>query len=282
MTNPSAKKKPLYPAALTIAGSDSGGGAGIQADLRTFNAFAVFGVCAVTAVTAQTPGGVRRIDPVPAAGVRAQIDAVLEGFSIGFAKTGMLFSAETVRAVTKAAEDYTLKLVVDPVMVATSGSKLLQDDAIAAIRETLLGKAQWITPNLPEAELLLDTPLKSMDDLCGAAETLAARYGCGVVLKGGHLGGDKAEDAVVFSGHTYLLSSPRIEPCSCSHGTGCTFSAALAALLATGAKPKEALTEAKTFVFGSLAEPVNPSETYKAMYPPEEDYSGYIQLKQVS
>ena len=144
------KKAAYYPGALTIAGSDSGGGAGIEADLRTFNALGVFGCAAITAVTAQNPLRVTRIDAVPGPGVAAQIDAVLEKIAVRCAKTGMLFTAENVRAVAEVVKRRKLELICDPVMVSTSGHKLMEDEALSAMAEELLPLASWITPNLPE------------------------------------------------------------------------------------------------------------------------------------
>ena len=162
-------KNEIYPAALSIAGSDSGGGAGIQADLRTFNAFGVYGCTAITAVTSQNPKKVARIDAIPAEGVVSQIETVLEAIRVRCAKTGMLFSAEIVSAVAACMARHELPLVVDPVMVSTSGSMLLKEDAVEALKNELFPLADWITPNLPEAELLLGRKLKGEADYIDAA-----------------------------------------------------------------------------------------------------------------
>jgi len=279
-TPPSAESS--YPVALTVAGSDSGGGAGIQADLRTFAAFGVFGCAAITAVTAQNPREVRRIDGLPAAGVAAQIEAVLACFSVGAVKTGMLHQAEVVRAVAEALAPYQLPLVVDPVMVASSGAELLSPAAVADLRDQLLPKAAWVTPNLPEAALLLDRPIAAQPQaMREAVVELARRWDCGCVLKGGHaLAGDEeiALDLVAHGGKVYRLVSP-VVPDGAAHGTGCTFSAALAAALALRLPWREALTRPKAFVYGSLVEAVCPGPDLEAMYPPARNYTREVALE---
>ena len=249
------EKNSGFHVALTIAGSDSGGGAGIQADLRAFRAAGVFGCSAIAAVTAQNPTNVLRIDPVPPESLRDQIEAVVSVFRIGAVKTGMLFSAELIRTVVAALKKMNCPVVVDPVMVSTSGVRLLRQDAIRAVCEDLLPEADWITPNMPEAELLLDRKLNSFEDLLSGAEELGRLFHCGVVLKGGHAESDpEARDAVFFEGGRMVLCSPRIPTLPhAAHGTGCTFSAALAAGLARGLSPEHSLTNAKRFVFDSLA-----------------------------
>ena len=273
----------FYPAALTVAGSDSGGGAGVEADLRTFNAFGVYGCAAITAVTSQNPRRVTRIDPVPAAGVVAQIEAVLETTPVKWIKTGMLCNAEIVAAVAGAVRKHRLGLVCDPVMVSTSGAALLESPAVEAARRELLPLATWITPNLPEAELLLGRSLKSPEDYPDAARECYDRWGVDVLLKTGHdIRGRRAADIVCRSGRLYRLSSPRLElPPYAAHGTGCTLSAALAAALALGLDWKSALSDAKTFVQGSLRECVEIGRGVWAMYPPTEDDSALIRLEAI-
>ena len=266
-----------YPAAMTIAGSDSGGGAGIQADLRTFSYFRVFGTSAITAVTFQNPLEVSGIEPVSPDGVRAQIRTVRQAVDLAAVKTGMLFSAEIIEAVTGSVRDFAGPLVVDPVMVSTSGRKLLRDDAIEAVRTRLLPEADWITPNLPEAEVLTGREFKSGPDAVRAARECADRWGCSVVLKGGHAQGPEAGDVIVHQGHCLLLSSPRVPTAGNSdHGTGCTFSSALTAQLALGTPWQDALFRAKAFVLASLARPVRLSDRAAGMFPPEEDLSVFI------
>ncbi|MBO4491364.1 MAG: bifunctional hydroxymethylpyrimidine kinase/phosphomethylpyrimidine kinase [Lentisphaeria bacterium] len=248
-------EKNSFPVALTIAGSDSGGGAGIQADLRAFRAAGVFGCSVIAAITAQNPARVLRIDPLPPESLQAQIEAVASVFHVGAVKTGMLFSAELIRTVVAELKRFTCPVVVDPVMVSTSGVPLLRQDAVQAVCGELLPAADWITPNIPEAELLLDRKLNSFDELLEGAKELASRFHCGVVLKGGHAEDDpEARDAVFFGGRGMILLSPRIRTLPhAAHGTGCTFSSSLAAGLARGLSPESALTYAKRFVFESLA-----------------------------
>lgn len=276
-------KNEFYPAALTIAGSDSGGGAGIQADLRTFNAFGVFGCTAITAVTAQNPREVRRIDPVPAEGVRAQIDAVMAAVAVRYAKSGMLAEAAIVENVADAVETHRLKLIADPVMVSTSGAVLLAPDAIDAVRRLLLKRAAWITPNLPEAELLLDRKLRNERDYREAALACHELFGASVLLKTGHAPAGKfAVDYVCCDRTLYALSSPRLPSVrGVSHGTGCTLSAALTAALAMGMPWKQALCEAKAFVLGSLRETVPIGPNLSAMYPPVEDHLNAVRLEKL-
>ena len=272
-------KEQFYPVAMTIAGTDSGGGAGVAADLRTFNALGVFGCCAVAAVTAQNPAAVRRIDPVDPAGVAAQIDAVMEAIAVKYCKSGMLFSAATVDVVADAVKRHHLKLVCDPVMVSTSGVRLMRDDAVAAMREHLLPLASWITPNLPEAELLLDRKISGVEEMKTAAAELSSRFSCAVLLKGGHGAGDLCVDVVARSGELHTLTTPRLEvPRAAAHGTGCTLSAALAATLALELPWKRALCESRAFVYGSLAQTVKIGPEISAMYPPVEDSIRLVQL----
>ncbi len=222
------------PVALTVAGSDSGGGAGVQADLKTFHALGVFGTSALTAVTVQNTLGVSAIHKVPAELVAAQIAAVAADLHPAACKTGMLADAAIIGAVARALREADLKsLVVDPVMVAASGDPLLEDAAVAALRKELLPLASLVTPNLDEAEILTDRSVRSEDEMRVAAEALLAS-GCGaVLLKGGHLEGDEVVD-LFYDGTAWLeWRSPRLHTRS-SHGTGCTLSAAVTASLASG------------------------------------------------
>ena len=239
---------------LSIAGSDSGGGAGIQADLEAFRAFDCFGTTAITAITAQNPGGVRAIHPVPADVVAAQIEAVLEAFSVGAVKTGMLFSADIIAAVAGALgrAQQSVQVVVDPVMIATSGVSLLQDDAIRALHEHLLPLASLITPNLPEAEIIVGDSLPTDDSVIAAAGELVIRLGVSVLIKGGHREGGHACDVLATPGQIYLLDAPRLAA-ACTHGTGCALSAAIAAGLAHGKSMLDAVADAKAYVFHAIA-----------------------------
>lgn len=278
-----SNEREFYPAALTIAGSDSGGGAGIQADLRTFAAFGVFGCSAITAVTAQNPREVKRVDAIPAAGVDAQIKAVLSAIEVGTVKTGMLFSAEIIKTVAQNLTEQNLSLVVDPVMISTSGARLLEEDAIAALVDELLPLASWITPNIPEAELLLGCKINTKEDAIKAALEFGHRWDCSVILKAGHLDekSDVAADIVYHEEKIYELCSPRVPGSKASHGTGCTLSAALVAALALDIPWKKALRMAKGFVYGSLEECINIGPEIEAMYPPGDSYQGKTLLARI-
>lgn len=272
----------LYPSALTIAGSDSGGGAGIQADLRTFNAFGVYGCTAITALTSQNPKRVTRIDAVPAEGVVRQIETVLEAISIRCAKTGMLFSAEIVGAVARCVKAHKLPLVIDPVMVSTSGSVLLEESAIEALKRELFPLAAWITPNIPEAELLLGRKLGNEAQYSAAVRECYEKWGVSVLLKSGHAReGKLAADFICREGVEYRLTSRRVPDCGQSHGTGCTLSAAITAALALEMPWKNALCEAKSFVLGSLSEFVEIGPGISAMYPPVEDRIDQVKLEKL-
>ena len=241
------------PIALTVAGSDSSGGAGIQADLKTFTVLGVYGASVLTALTAQNTRGVEGVLPVPADFVAQQFDAVATDLDIGAVKTGMLNNKETVQAVTAALKRHRLRpLVVDPVMVATSGDLLLEPDAIEALRSELLPLADLLTPNLPEAARLLDQPIAQNESEMEAQAHALLALGCrAVVVKGGHGEGADAVDILVQGGHVTRLALPRIETTN-THGTGCTFSAAVAALLARGEELSAAVSAAKRFVHEAL------------------------------
>ena len=239
------------PVALTIAGSDSGGGAGIQADLKTFAAFGVHGTSAITAITAQNTIGVTDILELPTSLVRAQIAAVVEDIGVQATKTGMLSSAAIIDTVVQAIEDYALRdLVVDPVMVAKGGAKLLRDDAVQALRERLIPLAAVVTPNLPEAEVLLERHVQTLDDRRRAARDLVAMGARAAVVKGGHA--DDVTD-VFFDGKQLVeLPAQRIDSTN-THGSGCVFSAAIAAGLAMGVDPLAAVRQAKDFITEAIA-----------------------------
>ena len=240
--------------ALTIAGSDSGGGAGVQADLKTFEALGVFGTSALTAITAQNTRGVSRVDVLPPASVTAQIEAVAGDFTIGAVKTGMLATAEIVHAVADAIERLALApVVVDPVMIATSGDPLLAPEAVEAYRARLLPLAAVSTPNTHEAEALLGWPVRTLDDARRAAGAFLENLGGGAVLvKGGHLDGEAdAVDVYADGVGEVLVRAPRIETTS-THGTGCTLASAIAAHLARGLPVREAVREAKTYLTEAL------------------------------
>jgi hydroxymethylpyrimidine/phosphomethylpyrimidine kinase len=246
------------PRALTIAGSDSGGGAGIQADLKTFAAFGVYGASVVTAITAQNTLGVTAIHGVPVEIVVAQIDAVLSDIGSDAVKTGMLFSTAIVEAVAgRLRSGGVARLVVDPVMVAKGGDHLLQEEAVNTLRELLLPLAMVVTPNAPEASVLAGLEVVDGSTAREAARRIHALGPRVVIVKGGHLGGDRSDDLVFDGTAFYVLSAPRIDTPH-THGTGCTFSAAIAAGLARGQSALEAARAAKAFLQGALehAEPL--------------------------
>lgn len=275
-----------YPCAMTIAGSDSGGGAGIQADLRTFNAFGVFGCSAITAITAQNPEKVDGVMPIPSEMIRKQIETVFDKINVRSVKTGMLFSSEIIKTVCRALKGKHKIIVVDPVMISTSGAKLLQDDAIATMQDILLPAADWITPNIPEAELLLQRRLVDHDDFAAAAAELAEKFSAAVILKTGHAVQHKNRitDYVAYGEDIFELSSPMVKLHSktTAHGTGCTMSAALAAAFALEMEPDEALSAAKGFIYGSLLENVPLSNSISAMYPPQNSYEKFTSLKKLT
>jgi hydroxymethylpyrimidine kinase/phosphomethylpyrimidine kinase len=238
-----------WPVALTIAGSDSGGGAGVQADLKTFAALRVHGTSAVTCLTAQNPRGVRAVQAATPAMLRAQMEAVFDELPPAACKTGMLFATPLIRVVAEFFKPHNRPpLVVDPVMLATSGARLLSPGAEKILQRELLPRAVLVTPNLGEAERLLSTRLRSMEDLRRAARMLHERFGCAALVKGGHLrGGHEAAD-IFFDGQTeLLLSVPFVRGVS-THGTGCTFSAAITACVARGLGLAQAVSKAKEFI----------------------------------
>ena len=247
-------KPRISPVALTIAGSDRGGGAGIQADLKTFATLGCHGTTAITCITAQNPKAVIGIQPVRADIVRKQIEAVCAELPPRAVKTGMLFSADIINAVADLfSKGKRPPLVVDPVMVATSGAVLLKPSALRALQKRLLPLATLITPNLDEAQLLLGRKLGSLEDLLDAAEELHARFGCAALVKGGHLKlGAEAVD-VLFDGRRFtVLKALRVQGVS-THGTGCTYSAAITAYLARGEKLEAAVGKAKEFITRAIA-----------------------------
>ncbi len=238
------------PRALTIAGSDSGGGAGIQADLKTFAALGVYGMSAITAITAQNTEGVRDAYDLPIALIEGQIDAVLEDIGADAAKTGMLSSSEIIEAVAGCVQKWQLRLVVDPVMVAKGGTPLLRPEAVETLRAKLLPLAEVVTPNMPEAEVLIKQSIETIEDMRAAARAIHELGPQHVVVKGGHRIGEPVD--VYFDGtHFNELHVERIETPH-THGTGCTFSAAITALLARGWSVEEAVARTKRYVTGAI------------------------------
>jgi len=249
MTATPSTRHPRYVRVLSIAGSDSGGGAGIQADLKTFSALGCFGMMAITAITAQNTQGVRAIHGVPPEVLRAQIDAVVEDIGVDAVKIGMLATPDIVRVVADAIARHALPhVVLDPVMVATSGDALIEHETIAALVRELFPLAQVITPNLDEAALLLGRPIDTIDALERAADDLLALGARAVLLKGGHLSGDWVVDLLALpGGEHHRLESARIVTNN-GHGTGCTLSSAIAAHLALGEPLVQAVHSARAYI----------------------------------
>jgi hydroxymethylpyrimidine/phosphomethylpyrimidine kinase len=244
------------PIALTIAGSDSGGGAGIQADLKTFSALGVFGTSVITALTAQNTREVRTIHDVPPAFIADQLNTVLDDIHIDAIKIGMLSRPETITTIATILRDRGLRnIVLDPVMVAKSGDKLLADESVEALRSELLPLATLITPNLPESAVLLGAPeATDTDAMLTQARELLAMGPQAVLVKGGHLtdsASDDSADLLLMDGQTHWLPAKRI-PTANTHGTGCTLSSAIAAGLARGRDMHTAVAEAKTYITAAI------------------------------
>lgn len=242
-----------YARVLSIAGSDSGGGAGIQADLKTFSALGCFGLSAITALTAQNTTGVRAIHGVPPDMLRDQIDAVIDDIGVHAVKIGMLHSPELVSIVAQAIERHSLKnVVLDPVMVATSGAVLIDRTAIEQLVSQLFSRTALITPNLDEAALLVGMKLNCEEDMLHAAKQLLAMGARAVLVKGGHLTGDVVSDVLAMGeGQIHWMRAPRVLTAN-THGTGCTLSSAIAAYLALGCELIEAVQAAHQYVRSAL------------------------------
>ena len=271
-------EKNQVPFLLTIAGSDSGGGAGIQADLRTFASLGVYGSSAITAITAQNPNEVRHVEMMSQEVVKQQVETVLDIFPIKYVKTGMLGNKDIIDYVAKVVKERNLTLVVDPVMVSTSGVELLEKSAITSMKNSLLPVASFVTPNIPEACLLCNKKLDTFKDIIEAAIFINNQYNCTVILKGGHLlKNNCATDIVCHKQDCFAVTSPVVElQGNASHGTGCTFSSALLGNLALGNDCLDAIVKAKAFVYGSLVENVSLNDTLCQMYPPKKSYQDKI------
>jgi hydroxymethylpyrimidine/phosphomethylpyrimidine kinase len=245
--------------ALTIAGSDSSAGAGIQADLKTFSALGVYGLTAVTCVVAEMPGQVSRIEPVSTEVIREQIELLARNFPIAAIKTGLLCSGEIISAVAQAIGSTGetavphVPLVVDPVIFATSGDQLLEPEAIALYEKQLFPLAALITPNLDEAARLWGEKIPDRSSMERAARALSKKYGAAILLKGGHLAGDHAIDLLVAAGKITDFAAPFVRDVA-THGTGCTYSAAIAAGLASGLALEDAVRRGKDFVTTTIAQ----------------------------
>ncbi len=247
---------PHMPVCMTIAGSDSGGGAGIQADLRSFQYFGTHGTTVITALTSQNPHEVTRIHPVPVEDVVSQFRTVMKAIKVSAIKTGMLFSAEIIEAISAEIADKArdIPVVVDPVMVATSGAILLQDDAIDALAEKLVPLATIITPNVPEAEILAGRMLNRDEDTAVTlAGALSQEMGVAALVKGGHLDTGRSTDILASETGLFRISTPLVEA-STTHGTGCMLSSAIAANLALGKSAHQAIVAAKAYIYHNLCD----------------------------
>ena len=255
MTTPdiTVAAQPRYARVLTIAGSDSGGGAGIQADLKTFAALGCYGMTAITALTAQNTVGVQGIHAVPPAFLQSQLQSVIEDIGVDAVKIGMLHEPGVVEVVAWAIQHYQLqRVVLDPVMVATSGDRLIADATVRVLVDQLFPLATVITPNLDEASLLLGRPIAAVSDLSGAAQALLSQGARAVLLKGGHLPGDQVVDVLARPGHVdVVLASSRMASRN-THGTGCTLSSAIAAHLALGDPLERAVRAAREYILGAI------------------------------
>lgn len=242
------------PVALTIAGSDSGGGAGVQVDLKTFAAFRVHGTSAITCLTAQNPRAVLEIHPTPPGFLRQQLEALFAELPPSAVKTGMLFSRANIRvAIDWFRAPGRPPLVVDPVMVASSGARLLRPAAIKALIEGLLPLARLVTPNLDEAQILVGRPLRSIEDLRSAAREIHQAYGCAALVKGGHLRQMREAVDIFYDGREELLLTAPFVRGVTTHGTGCTYSAAITACLAMGHPLNKSVRRAKEHITGAIA-----------------------------
>jgi len=242
---------------LTVAGSDSGGGAGIQADLKTFAALKVYGTSAITAVTAQNTKKVSGVHTLPAEFVSMQMEAVVEDIGVDALKTGMLANTDIIRSVAEMVRKYSLApLVVDPVMVAQSGDVLMEREAIAALREELLPLAAVVTPNLDEATIFAEREVKTLEDMKYAAKQIFSLGPAWVLVKGGHMDGDTVTDLLYDGSEFRYYSSPRLEVKN-THGSGCTYAAAIAAVLTRVATVPEAVSLARDYLLEALAEGID-------------------------
>jgi hydroxymethylpyrimidine/phosphomethylpyrimidine kinase len=246
-------RRPALPVALTIAGSDSGGEAGLQADLKSFARLKVHGACVVTCVTAQNRRAVSRLEPCSPRMVRAQLEAVAGAFPVAAAKTGMLFSAAIVREVAAFFQEArSVPLVVDPVIISTSGRRLLQPGGVAMLKRKLLPLAALVTPNVSEAEILTGTKIATLEELRASARTIHQTYGCAALVKGGHFPGTaEAVDFLCSHDGEWMFSAPRAKATGL-HGTGCTYSAAITAWLARGRSLQQAIRLAKIHITSEI------------------------------
>jgi len=251
----SVRKPEIIPVALTIAGSDSGGGAGIQADLKTFASLGVHGTSALTCITAQNPKRVLAVQPCKPEIVRGQMEVVFEALRPAAVKTGMLYSGEIIRVAVEFLQAHRkTPLVVDPVMISTSGARLLKASAVKLLKKRLLPLARLVTPNLDEAEFLTGRDLKSVEDLRSAAKQIQQEFGCAALVKGGHLRDSRDAVDIFYDGEDELLLSAPFVKGVHTHGTGCTYSAAITSYLALGYDLPEAVAQAKEYISQAIVQ----------------------------
>ncbi len=245
-----------YNRVLTIAGSDSGGGAGIQADIKTISACGCYAASAITAITIQNTVGVQNVVGLPAEAISGQIEAVLSDIGADSVKIGMLHSSEVIRAIVKSLTKYPIKnVVLDPVMVSTSGHKLIEDSAMETLMTDLIPLARIITPNIPEAEILIGEKISRQEELPDIAEALAKRFDVSVMLKAGHLSEERLTDIFYNNeSQSHLRLTGSRSSTTNTHGTGCTLSSAIASMLAKGLEMDEAVTQAKNYLSGAITE----------------------------
>ncbi len=283
-SGPSGRMREHHPAALTVAGSDSGGGAGIQADIRAFNYFGVFPTTAVSALTAQVPSAVHGVFPASPQILEDQIRVVLDELDVRALKTGMLFNTENIQTVYRVLRHNPLSVtVVDPVMVSTSGARLLEEDAQQTLADYLLPLATVITPNIPEAKVLAGCDRLEDANPLKLGRQLRDRFGCNVLVKGGHRRENTVTDVLIHQDtrvRSWLFEAPRIEAPT-THGTGCAFSAALTACLALNEELTVAIQKAKTYVQQSLENCVRIGPQAFALTPPAKLDPGRINCRQV-
>ncbi len=262
----------IHPVAMTVAGSDSSGGAGIQADLRAFRWFDVYGASAITCITAQNPDEVRSVYPLPADEVAAQMEAVMDSLSVQAIKTGMLYSADIIKRIVAVLKKYDKKgvspaIIVDPVMVSTSGAALISDDAIKVMKDRLFPLATLITPNIPEAEALTGIKIRSIEDMHKAGRELAVKYDTAVLIKGGHALGEEAVDVLFSYNEVNEFKGERVVNTLSTHGTGCSLSAGIVACMAAGYDADTAVKLAKEYVVIAIKNACRIGEDAYGMWP---------------
>ena len=286
-----SENKNMYPVALTVAGSDSCGGAGIQADLRTFAAYGVYGASTVTAITAQTPDKITQVEPLSGKLVLAQLESIFSALTVNTVKIGMLANADIIEALAKTLNAHKPQnIIIDPVLISSSGTGLLDKKAIDILKSVLLPYATWFTPNVSEVEALTGLKIKNHEDMADAALHCSELWDCVTIIKGGDFKPNgkpkRIIDIMASYGKVYELSAKRVKIPkgfgeSFSHGTGCTFSSAIAASLALDMHWKDVVIGSKAFVLGSLTETVIIGDDVCAMYPPTGAYRNMVSFKQL-